>query len=109
MTASTDAWNIERIFESVTLYTTESNEDTFKPDTVLDNFHHQAEISISNRALLAGLLMLWLKQCVVFTLPHEVLVADVGYPTILLVFRLVPAMAGCLQAGFEFFVEVFAM
>ena len=45
----------------------ESNEDTFKPDTVFDSFHHQAKIFISNRALLAAFLMLWLKRCVV---PH---------------------------------------
>jgi len=69
LAASTDAEIAERISESVTLYVTKSNEDTFQPDTVFDSFHHQAKIPISDRALLAGFLMLWLKRCVMHTLP----------------------------------------
>ena len=30
----------KRISKSVISYTTESNENTFKPDTVVDSFHH---------------------------------------------------------------------
>jgi len=41
---------------------------------------------MSDRALLAGFLMLWLKRCVVPMLPHEVLVADVVYPAVLLAY-----------------------
>jgi len=49
-----------------------------------------------------GFLMLWLKRCVVPTLPHEVIVADVVYLVVLahrwsLGFLLV--MVGCLQSG----------
>ena len=62
----------------------ESSEDTFKPDMIFESFHHQARIPISDRALLAGFLMLWLKRCVVATLPHEVIVTNVVYPAILL-------------------------
>jgi len=51
----------ERISASTSSYTIESNEDTFKPDTVFESFHHQAKILISDRALLAGFLILWLK------------------------------------------------
>ena len=51
---------------------------------VFESFHHQARISISDWALLAGFLMLWLKCCVVPTLTHEVIVADVVYPAVLL-------------------------
>ena len=65
-------------------YTTESNEDAFEPDTVFESYHHQARVPISDRALLAGFLLLWLKRCVVPTLPHEVIVADVVYPAVLL-------------------------
>jgi len=47
--------------------------------------------------------MLWLKWCVVATLPHEVIVADIVYPTILLVYGrslgLLSAKVGCLQSG----------
>jgi len=31
----------------------------FRPGTFFESFHHQAKILISNRALLAGFLMLW--------------------------------------------------
>ena len=103
LTASTDTEIIGRIFESVTSNTTESIEDTFKPDTIFDTFHHQAKIFILYRALLAGFLMLWLKRCIIFTLPHEVIVADVFYPAVLLTYDrflgLLPIMVGCLQSG----------
>ena len=39
---------------------------------------------MSERTLLAGFLMLWLKRCMVLMLPHEVIVADVVYPAVLL-------------------------
>ena len=62
----------------------ESNEDTFKLDIVFDSFHHQAKTPISDRALLEGFLMLCLKRCVVLMIPHEVIITDVMYPTVLL-------------------------
>ena len=84
-------------------YTTESNEDGFDPDLVFESFHHQARTPISDRALLAGFLMLWLKRCVVPTLPHEVIVADVVYPAVLLAhgnpIALLPAVAAGIQSG----------
>jgi len=58
---STDEEIIERISASTGSYTTESNEDTFKLDTIFESFHHQAKVLMSDRALLAGFLMLWLK------------------------------------------------
>jgi len=81
---STDEEIAERISASISLYTTESNEYTFKPNTVFESFHHQVRIPISDWALLAGFLMLWLKRCVVPMLSHEVIVTDVVYPAILL-------------------------
>ena len=65
-------------------YTTVSNEDGFEPDMLFESYHHKARASISSRALLAGFLMLWLKRCVVPTRPHEVIIADVVYPAVLL-------------------------
>ena len=79
LAANTDTEIAERISELVTSYTTESNEDTFKSDTVFDSFQHQEKAPISDSTLLAGFLMLWLKRCVVPTLPHEIIVADVVY------------------------------
>ena len=82
----TDEEIAERINASTSSYTTESNEDTFKRDMIFESFHHQVRIPISDRALLAGFLMLWLKRCVVPTLPHEVIIVDVVYPAVLLAY-----------------------
>jgi len=91
---------MERISESVSSYTTKSNEDTFKSDTVFESFHHQARTLISNRALLAGFLLLWLKRCIVPMLPHEVLVTGVVYPVVLLSYgrslNLLSIIVGCI-------------
>ena len=96
----TDTKIEERITSSTSSYTMKSNEDTFKPDVVFDSFHHQARIPISDRALQTGFLMLWLKRCIVLTLPHEIIIADVVYPMVLLAhdrsLALLPAMAGCI-------------
>ena len=47
--------------------------------------------------------MLWLKRCVVSTLSHEVIVADVVYPAVLLAYgrsiALLPAMVARIQSG----------
>ena len=84
LATSTDEEINERIFATASSYNTESNQDTFKPDTVFESFHHQTKILISDKALLAGFLMLWLKRCVVPTLSHEVLAADIVYLAVLL-------------------------
>ena len=98
----TDEEIAERISASTSSYTIESNEDTFKPDMIFESFHHQARIPISGRALLAGFLMLWLKHFVVPTLSHEVIVADVVYPAVLLAhgksIALLPAMVAGIQS-----------
>ena len=53
--------------------------------------------------------MLWLKRCVVPTLPHEVIVADVVYPTVLLAYgksiALLPAMVAGIQSGLRALVK----
>ena len=54
----TDEKVTERINASISSYTTESNEVTFKPDMVFESFHHQALVPICDRALLAGFLTL---------------------------------------------------
>jgi len=70
---------MERISESVSSYTTESNEAM-----VFKSFLHHARTLISDRALLAGFPILWLKRCVMPTLPHKVLITDVVYSAVLL-------------------------
>jgi len=58
---------------------------------------------MSDWALLAGFLMMWLKRCVVPMLPHEVIVADVVYPAVLLAhgksIALFPAMVAGIHTG----------
>jgi len=70
---------------------------------VFESFHHQAKISMSDRAPLAGFLMLWLKRCVVPMLPHEVIIANVVYPAVLLAhgksIALLRAMVARIQSG----------
>ena len=51
----------ERISVSTSSYITKSNKVTFKSDVVFENFHHQARVPISERALLTSFLMVWLK------------------------------------------------
>jgi len=52
---------IEKISAPTISYTTESNENTFKSNTIFESFYHQAKVSMSYWAILAGFLMLWLK------------------------------------------------
>jgi len=56
---------------------------------------------MSDRALLAGLLILWLKRCVVPTLPHEVIITDVEYPAVLLAYRKSIAFLLAMVAGIQ--------
>jgi len=53
--------------------------------------------------------MLWLKRCVVPTLPHEVIIADVVYPTVLLAYgksiALLPVMEAGIQSGLRALVK----
>ena len=76
---------------------------------VFESFHHQARVPISDRALLANFLMLWLKRSVVPTLPYEVIIADVVYPAVLLAYgksiALLPAMVAVIQSGLRALVK----
>ena len=96
---STDEEIFKKVGASTGSYTTESNEDPFKPDTVFKSFHHQARISMSDRALFAGFHMLWLKRCIVPMLPHEVIVADVVYLIVLLAHKKSIALLPVMVAG----------
>ena len=53
--------------------------------------------------MLVGFLLLWLKQCVVPTLPHEVIVTNMVYPAVLLAYgksvALLLAMVAKIQSG----------
>ena len=78
---------------------------------IFESFHHHAKVPMSDRALLTGFLMLWLKRCVVPTLPYEVMVADMVYPTILLAhgkfIALLPVMMVRIQSGLRALMKSF--
>jgi len=79
--------------------------DTFK------SFHHQACQLISQKALLAGFLSVWLKRCVMPSPPHDAILLT----ALLLVIRLVHgrslglllAMVCCTQHGLRALTEAF--
>ena len=60
---------------------------------------------ISDQALLAGFLTLWLKRCVVPMLSHEAIVTDMVCPTVLLAHEksisLLQAMVAGIQSGLQ--------
>ena len=71
---STDEKIAERISASTSSYTAESNEDTFKSDTVFESFHHQAKILISDRALLAGFYLdTYIAYLLLYSYSHSVI------------------------------------
>src|SRR3954463_5290309 len=81
-----------------------SNEGDFLLGTVFHSYHYWAAKPLSDRALLAGFLMLWLKRCVVpSSPPHEAITREGVYPAVLLAFysrmALLPAMIAHIQAG----------
>ena len=84
-------------------YVSEGIEDDFPAQTEFESFHHQAATPISDMALLAGFLMLWLKRCVVPTRPIDAVMIEVAYPAVLLAhgrpINLLSAMTCCLQHG----------
>lgn len=68
-----------------TFYKTNSNEDEFKANTSFKSFHHQAHTLVSDRALIAGFLMLWLKHYIISSLCHDAITIEVVYLAVLLV------------------------
>jgi len=55
--------------------------------------------------------MLWLKRCAVPTLSHEIIIADVVYPTVLVTFSrgitLLLTMVRCIQSGLRALAKTF--
>ena len=82
----TDEELASRLVDSAYFYTADSDENLFRAGTIFESFHRQAQIPISDKALLAGFLMLWLKKCVVPTRPHESITVDMVYPAVLLAY-----------------------
>nr|ABB55316.1 hypothetical protein 12.t00027 [Asparagus officinalis] len=103
LAASTLEEITERINDVTSQYTCEAEEDVFPAFTTFESFHYQAEVPISDMALFAGFLTLWLKRCVVPTRPVDAITVEVLYPAVLLAYgrplNLLLAMVCCLQSG----------
>lgn len=97
-----EAWiaNLE-----TTSYVVESYEDGFKAGTIFQSFHYQVQPPISDRGLISGFLMIWLKRCVVPSIPQDAIAFEVVYLAILRAhekpLELLPAMVCKLQNGFQ--------
>lgn len=85
-----------------TIYITESVKDDFKACTVFENYHYQEATSMYDKIVLVGLLMLWLKRCVIPT-PREAVAIEVIYPVVRLTsghpLSLLSSMVCRLQSG----------
>ena len=66
---------------------------------------------MSDRILLEGFFMMWLKRCVMLMLPHVVIIANVVYPAVLLAYgksiALLPAMVAGIQSGLRALMKIF--
>ena len=95
---------VERgLSEAKRFWISDSEEGGFPHGTRFFSYQYWATKPMSNHALLAGFLMLWLKRCVIPSPPHDAIAGEVVYPAVLLAFgvrlALLPAMVADIQAG----------
>jgi len=89
----------------------EEEDGPYKKDDILWSFHHQAYRPMSQKALLARFLSVWLKRCVVPSPSSDVILPTVLLPAIRLVhglsLGLLPTMVCCIQRGLHTLTEAF--
>lgn len=94
-------------------YTTEGLADDYDEANISSNLHYQVRHQISNRAVLAGFLMLWLKRCLVSSPPHEIVIMDIIFPVVRLAFRepftLVPTVVTNIQSRLKTLIVEFCV
>src|SRR3954463_5602741 len=80
----------------------------FPVGSLIESYHYQSTRAISDLALMAGFLMIWLKRCI---LPAEKISADVILPAVLLCFNhgiaLLPALMASIHRGLRDLVSSF--
>jgi len=83
----------------------------YEKGDILKSFHHQARRPMSQKALLAGFLLVWLKRCVVPSPSSDAIFLTVLLPAIRLVhgrsLGLLPVMVCCIQRGLCALTEAF--
>ena len=79
----------------------EEDDDIYEKGDTLKSFHHQAHQRISQKALLASFLSVWLKRYVVSSPPHDIILPTALLPAVHLVhgrsLGLLSAMVCCIQ------------
>lgn len=82
-----------------------------KASTIFESFHHHARTPLSNSALIAGYIILWLKKCVIPSILKEALAVGMVYLAVLLAHGrplvLLPGMVYGIQSGLGFLTEQF--
>jgi len=68
----------------------------FSAGSLIESYHYQSTWAISDRALMAGFLIIWLKRCI---LSSEKISTDMILPTVLLCFNHGIALLLALMAG----------
>src|SRR4051812_3367080 len=80
----------------------------FPAGSLIESYHYQSTRAISDRALMASFLMIWLKRCI---LPVENIGADVILPAVVLCFNhgiaLLPALMARIHRGLRDLVSSF--
>ena len=89
----------------------EEDDDIYEKDNTLKSFHHQARQPISQKAILAGFLLVWQKRCVVSSPSSDAILLTALLPTVRLVrdrsLRLFPAMMCYIQRDLRALTEAF--
>ena len=79
----------------------EEDDGIYEKDNTLKSFHHQARQPISQKAILAGFLLVWLKRCVVSSPSSDAILLTALLPAARLVhghsLGLISAMVYCIQ------------
>ena len=78
----------------------EEDDGIYEKDDTLKSFHHQDRQPISQKALLAGFLLVWLKRCVMPSPSSDAILPTTLLPTVHLVhgrsLGLLPAIVYCI-------------
>ena len=89
----------------------EEDDGIYEKGDILRSFHHHACQPMSQKALLAGFLLIWLKRCVVPSPSSDVVLPTVLLPAVCLThghsLGVLPAMACCIQRGLHALTEAF--
>jgi len=89
----------------------EKDDDIYEKGNILMSFHHQVRQPMSQKALLAEFLSVWLKRCVVSSPSSDVVLPTVLLPAVRLVhgrsLGLLLAMVCIIQRGFRALTEAF--